>query len=124
MEQETPAPSSPFIDHHSLPEELCEMNTEFCEKDVTYSQVKIYDSSNIQETKKNRILKRRDHQSEPLLSPWAGSPWCIAAVIFALLYLIALIIASIMIAKVSCLEGILNTNETSLQRGVSYCEII
>lgn len=27
MEQETPAPSSPFIDHHSLPEELCEMNT-------------------------------------------------------------------------------------------------
>lgn len=52
MEQETPAPSSPFIDHHSLPEELCEMNTEFCEKDVTYSQVKIYDSSNIQETKK------------------------------------------------------------------------
>lgn len=112
MEQETPAPSSPFIDHHSLPEELCEMNTEFCEKDVTYSQVKIYDSSNIQETKKNRILKRR------------GSPWCIAAVIFALLYLIALIIASIMIAKVSCLEGILNTNETSLQRGVSYCEII
>ncbi|XP_070351211.1 uncharacterized protein [Equus asinus] len=86
MEPETPTLSSPCLDLHSSPVELHE-NTEFCEEGITYTAVKVQNSSNTQKRKITRISKSK------------GSPWCIAAVVFALLYLIFLALAAIMTAK-------------------------
>ncbi|KAM5335373.1 uncharacterized protein AAES06_008899 isoform 2-T2 [Glossophaga mutica] len=85
----TPALSSPSLDLHPLPEEPLEINTEFCEESVTYSELRIHHSSNIQNENITRSLKIKEF------------PWTLAAVVFACLYLIVLVIAAIMIAKVS-----------------------
>ncbi|KAM9684654.1 uncharacterized protein ACBT57_001338 [Dama dama] len=111
MEPKTPALSSPGPGHQHLPEELHELNTEFCDENVTYTEVKVRDSSNIQKRKRTRIWKTKE------------SPWCIATVTFALLYLIALALAAFMIAKVKCLEDILNTQENNTVVA-GYCNTI
>ncbi|XP_059743055.1 uncharacterized protein [Bos indicus] len=112
MEPKTAALSSPCPGHQRLPEELNELNTEFCDESVTYSELKLRDSSNIQKRKLTRIWKAKE------------SPWCIATVIFALLYLIALALAAFMIAKVNCLEEILNTYENNTSNVPGRCNTI
>ncbi|XP_055426211.1 uncharacterized protein LOC129644775 [Bubalus kerabau] len=112
MEPKTPALSGPCPGHQRLPEELHELNTEFCDESVTYSEVKVRDSSNIQKRKLTRIWKAKE------------SPWCIATVIFALLYLIALALAAFMIAKVNCLEEILNTQQNNKSIVPGRCNTI
>ncbi|KAM8777508.1 uncharacterized protein V5649_014887 [Rhynchonycteris naso] len=103
MEPKMPALSSSHLDLHPLPEELHELNKEFSEENITYSEVRTQCSSDIQKKKRTRILKIKE------------SPWCIAAVVFALLYLIFLAVAAFMIAKVQCLEDILKAQESSKQ---------
>ncbi|XP_066109257.1 uncharacterized protein [Saccopteryx bilineata] len=103
MEPKTPALSSSHLYLHPLPEELHELNTEFSEESITYSEVRIQCSSDIQKKRITRILKIKE------------SPWCLAAVIFALLYLIFLAVAAFMIAKVQYLEETLKVQESSKQ---------
>lgn len=85
-----------------------ETNTEFSEDGVIYSDLKVNCTS---DTQKKGVTST---------SKINVSSWCMAAVMFAFLYLITLVIAAIMIAKVHCLEGFLNktTNETS------YCNVM
>lgn len=111
MEPDTSAPSSPYPDLHPSPVEVHEINTEFCDENVMYSEVKVHSSSNIKR-KTTKNLKINE------------SPWCLAAIIFACLYLIFLGLAAVMIAKVHCLEGILMTEETLKQNVSTYCKII
>ncbi|XP_074182118.1 uncharacterized protein LOC141570139 [Rhinolophus sinicus] len=106
MEPETLTLSSPCTDLHPLPMDFDETNTELCEESVTYSELTVRCSSNIQKKKRTRILTTK------------VSPWCLAAVVFAFLYFIVLIIAAVMTAKVHCLEKILKKNETG------HCKII
>ncbi|XP_070125963.1 uncharacterized protein [Equus caballus] len=108
MEPETPTLSSPCLDLHSSPVELHE-NTEFCEEGITYTAVKVQNSSNTQKRKITRISKSK------------GSPWCVAAVVFALLYLIFLALAAIMTAKVHCLEETLK--ELNISDTTTYCKL-
>ncbi|XP_064334868.1 uncharacterized protein LOC135319282 [Camelus dromedarius] len=112
MEPDKAAASSLCTDGHSLPEELHEINTEFCDESITYSEVRVHGSSNIQEKKKKKKKKKNE------------SLWCLAAVAFALLYLIALVVAAMMTAKVFCLEEILNTEESKHQNITAHCKII
>ncbi|CAN0290808.1 unnamed protein product [Rangifer tarandus platyrhynchus] len=111
MEPKAPALFSPGPGQR-LPEELRELNTEFCGESVTYTEVKVRDSSNIQKRKLTRIWKTKE------------SPWCIATVTFALLYLIALALAAFMTAKVNCLEDILNTQQNNTSVVTGYCNTI
>ncbi|XP_074213447.1 uncharacterized protein LOC141575893 isoform X1 [Camelus bactrianus] len=119
MEPDKAAASSLCTDGHSLPEELHEINTEFCDESITYSEVRVHGSSNIQEKKKKKKKKKN-----ACVSLWAESLWCLAAVAFALLYLIALVVAAMMTAKVFCLEEILNTEESKHQNITAHCKII
>ncbi|XP_075863781.1 uncharacterized protein LOC142873415 [Microcebus murinus] len=108
MESEESALFSSCQDLHPLPMAFHEINTEFSENEVTYSNIKVHHTKNRQKREVTRTLKRK------------VSSWCIAAVIFAFLYLITLVIAAVMIAKVRCLEGILN--ETTIE--TSYCNVM
>ncbi|XP_072655161.1 uncharacterized protein [Canis lupus baileyi] len=112
MEPDTSAMSSPCLDLHPSPVEVNEINTEFCDENITYSEVKFHSSSNIKKRKTTRILKTNE------------SPWCPVAVIFAFFYFIFLVIAAIMTAKVRCLEGVLMTKETIKLNGTTYCKVI
>ncbi|KAM5252200.1 uncharacterized protein RBU33_024545 isoform 1-T1 [Hipposideros larvatus] len=114
MEPETLALSSPCIDHHCLPVDFHEINTELCEDSVSYAELKVHCPSNTQKKKITRILKTK------------VSSWCLAAVVFAFLYLIVLILAAVMAAKIQCLEEILNAWEINKQNETvhEYCKII
>ncbi|KAI5164467.1 hypothetical protein MUG91_G461n4 [Manis pentadactyla] len=112
MEPERSAPSSPCLDVQPLPAELHETNTEFGEESIIYSDIRFHCSSSIQKRKITRIFKTK------------VSPWCIATVVFACLYLIVLVQAAIMTAKVQCLEGILKAQGISDQNETGYCRVI
>ncbi|XP_054382784.1 uncharacterized protein LOC129049053 isoform X2 [Pongo abelii] len=108
MEPETSALSRLSPDLHPSPAAFHEINTEFSEESIIYSDLKVHCSSNIQNGKITKTLKTK------------VSPWCIAAVIFAFLYLIALVIVAAMVAKIHCLEEILNTATIE----TAHCNII
>ncbi|XP_072876560.1 uncharacterized protein [Chlorocebus sabaeus] len=108
MEPETSALSRLPDDLHPSPAAIHEINTEFSEESTIYSDLKVHCSSNIQSGKITKTSKTK------------VSPWCIAAVIFAFLYIITLVIVAAMVAKIHCLEEILQkaTIETA------HCNII
>ncbi|XP_064233720.1 uncharacterized protein LOC135275430 isoform X2 [Aotus nancymaae] len=107
MEPETLALSSLSHDLRPSPA-LHEINTEFSEESIIYSDLKVHRSSNVQKGKITKTLKTK------------VSPWCIAAVIFAFLYLIALVIVAAMVAKVHCLQEILSKANIETE----HCKII
>ncbi|KAM9671323.1 uncharacterized protein ACIGJ3_007231 [Trichechus inunguis] len=108
MEVEKSTLSSHYPDLHHLPGEFHEINTEFCEEGIVYTDFRVGCSSNIQERKQTRTWKIK------------VSPWCLAAVVFAFLYLIALVIAAFMIAKVRQQQEILN----DMRDNTKKCEYI
>ncbi|XP_071076907.1 uncharacterized protein [Desmodus rotundus] len=112
----TPALSSSGPELYPLTEESHEINTEFCEKSVTYSQLRIHCSSNIQKKNVTRNLKIK----APRFSLRTASPWALATVVFACLYLIVLVVAAIMIAKVQYLERMLKAQESNLQNETAH----
>ncbi|XP_049740782.1 uncharacterized protein LOC126076248 [Elephas maximus indicus] len=77
---------------------------QLCEERVTYSEVRFPFSSNIQKRKQTKTLKKKESQ------------WCLAAVVFAVLYLIALVIAAVMIAKVRQQQEILNDMQANVKK--------
>ncbi|XP_070928344.1 uncharacterized protein [Macaca nemestrina] len=80
----------------------------FSEESTIYSDLKVHCSSNTQNGKITKTSKTK------------VSPWCIAAVIFAFLYIITLVIVAAMVAKIHCLEE-------SLQKAAietAHCNII
>ncbi|XP_073734086.1 uncharacterized protein [Callorhinus ursinus] len=112
MEPNTSALSRPCLDLHASPVEFHEINTEFCDESITYSEVRAHGSSSIEKRKTTSKLKMNE------------SPWCPVAILFTFLYLIFLGLAAIMTAKVHCLEGVLMTHETAKQNDTTYCKII
>ncbi|XP_054974425.1 uncharacterized protein LOC129399157 [Sorex araneus] len=111
MEPETSALSRPSLDLCHSQEDVREISPEFPEENVTYVELKVKGFSDTQKKRGHRILKLE------------ASPWCLAAVSFAFLYLIVLIAAAAMTAKVRCLEEILK-NKMNDQNGAEYCKII
>ncbi|XP_059536915.1 uncharacterized protein LOC132226033 [Myotis daubentonii] len=107
MEPKSPAQCSSNLDFHPSPMEFHEITTELCEEGVTYAELKVDRSSNIQRNKITRTLKTKE------------SPCCLAAMIFAFLYVIAVVIAAVMIAKVNYLKEILK--EICEQNETTHC---
>ncbi|XP_077809686.1 uncharacterized protein LOC144332781 isoform X1 [Macaca mulatta] len=108
MEPETSAVSRLSDDLHPSPAAIHELNTEFSEESTVYSDLKVHCSSNTQNGKITKTSKTK------------VSPWCIAAVIFAFLYIITLVIVAAMVAKIHCLEEILQ--KAAIE--TAHCNII
>ncbi|XP_071076908.1 uncharacterized protein [Desmodus rotundus] len=67
-------------------------------------------------------LTEESHEinTAPRFSLRTASPWALATVVFACLYLIVLVVAAIMIAKVQYLERMLKAQESNLQNETAH----
>ncbi|XP_073734087.1 uncharacterized protein [Callorhinus ursinus] len=67
MEPNTSALSRPCLDLHASPVEFHEINTEFCDESITYSEVRAHGSSSIEKRKTTSKLKMNVHCLEGVL---------------------------------------------------------